>query len=128
MIAVVDASVVAEILLGTASGRRAEPALAGRMLVAPAHLGAEVGSVVRGWSLGGRLPDDRAIAALSELGQLGIEMLDVQPLLGQAWRLRHNLAVYDALYVVLARRLGCELLTLDRRLAAATPDCAVVPS
>jgi predicted nucleic acid-binding protein len=40
-------------------------------------------------------------------------------LLSAAWDLRHNLSVYDALYVALARRLRCPLITVDRRLVAA---------
>lgn len=48
-------------------------------------------------------------------------------LLPVVFALRHNLTADDAMYVVLARAAGCRLLTLDVRLAAAAPDCAVVP-
>ena len=40
-------------------------------------------------------------------------------LLHEDWSLRHNVSACDALYVALARRLACPLVTLDRRLAAA---------
>jgi predicted nucleic acid-binding protein len=43
----------------------------------------------------------------------------LQPLLAAAWDLRHNLALRDALYVTLARRLGALLVTADARLAEA---------
>jgi len=36
-----------------------------------------------------------------------------------AWRLRHSMSYYDALYVALATRLGAPLLTMDKRLANA---------
>lgn len=48
-----------------------------------------------------------------------IERLPIAPLLLDAWGLRHNLNSYDSLYVALARRLDCPLITADRRLAAA---------
>jgi predicted nucleic acid-binding protein len=50
----------------------------------------------------------------------------VGPLGEFAWKLRHNLSFYDALYVALAARLGAPLLTADARLSRA-PDlpCAV---
>lgn len=41
------------------------------------------------------------------------------PLLGDAWALRKNIIVADALYVVLAVRLGAPLLTDDQKLANA---------
>jgi hypothetical protein len=45
----------------------------------------------------------------------------VATLLPEAWSLRHNLTVADALYVVLARHLDAVLVTADRRLAS-SPD------
>ena len=38
---------------------------------------------------------------------------------GPAWELRDNVSAYDAGYVALAEALGCALLTVDGRLAAA---------
>lgn len=48
-------------------------------------------------------------------------------LLPAVYALRHNVSADDAMYVVLARAAQCSLLTLDARLAAAAPDCAVLP-
>lgn len=127
MTLVVDASAIAELLLGTPDGRAVGQMIGSEDLVAPAHLGAEVASVVRDWSLGGHLSDDRARTAFAEFRQLGVQQLPLDGLLELAWNLRHNLSAYDALYVVVARALGCQLLTLDRRLAAAAPDCALIP-
>lgn len=124
---VVDASVVAEVLLGTERGLAAAQRLGKHQLVAPGHLATEVASVVRGWSLGGHLSDEDALQALHEFGLLGVEHVEMVTLLPQAWELRHDLTADDALYVVLARTLDCALLTLDARLASAAPDCAVVP-
>lgn len=73
MTLVVDASVVAEVLLGTSRGTLAASALGEHDLIAPQHLTAEVASVVRGWSLGGHISDERALQALGEFEELGIE-------------------------------------------------------
>ncbi len=43
----------------------------------------------------------------------------IAPIVEKAWALRHNLSLYDALYLALARMLDCPLLTFDRGLATA---------
>lgn len=127
MTLVVDASAVAEILLGTCRGAVAAGELGDHALIAPSHLDVEVVSVIRGWALGRRIGEGRALLALEEFGQLGIETVDLRDNLSAVFALRHNVSAYDAVYVVLARAAGCRLLTLDARLAAAAPDCAHVP-
>lgn len=127
MILAVDASAVAEILLGTSRGAVAAGELGDHALIAPSHLDVEVVSVVRGWTLGRRIGEERALLALEEFGELGIETVDLRDHLSAVFALRHNVSAYDAMYVVLARAAGCRVLTLDGRLAAAAPDCAYVP-
>ncbi len=68
--------------------------------------------------LSGAVSEDRSALALRRLLTLRATRLQIKPLLGEAWMLRHNLTVADALYVVLARRLGAPLVTADQRLAA----------
>jgi len=49
-----------------------------------------------------------------------------EPFAARIWDLRESMTVYDAWYVALAERLGTELVTADRRLAAAPgPRCPV---
>lgn len=127
MTLVIDASAVAEVLLGTVRGRAVAARLAEQRLVAPGHLGVEVASVLRGWVLGGHLTAEEGLRALHEYGELGVEVLPTDSLLIDAWGLRNNLSAYDAVYVALARALECPLLTLDERLAKAAPDCAILP-
>lgn len=122
---VVDASAVAEILLGTAKGRVAASLLGDQVLIAPQHLSVEVMSVLRGWSLSGLLTEEEALTAITEFRALGIELVPMDDLLPEVWRLRHNISAYDAFYVVLARACHCQLLTLDTRLASNAPDCAM---
>lgn len=127
MTLVVDASAVAEILFGTEAGRRAAAMLDGHELLAPQHLTAEVASVIRGWSLSRQITDELALLAFHEFEALGVEQVSMMPLLPSVYSLRHNISAYDAMYVVLARAVPCQLLTLDARLAAAAPDCALLP-
>lgn len=127
MTLVLDASVVAELLFATERSRAAAEALSVHQLIAPQNLTAEVASVLRGWSLGGHITDAQALTAFREFEQFGIEQFPMIDLLPEVWAVRHNISAYDAMYVVLARSVGCQLLTFDARLAAAAPDCAVVP-
>lgn len=127
MTLVVDASAVAEILFGTDAGRRAAALIDGHELLAPQHLTAEVASVVRGWSLSRQITDEQALRAFREFDALGVEEVPMMSMLPAVYALRHNASAHDAMYVVLARAAQCSLLTLDARLAASAPDCALLP-
>ncbi|BDZ65269.1 type II toxin-antitoxin system VapC family toxin [Agromyces mangrovi Wang et al. 2018] len=127
MTLVVDASAVAEILFGTEAGRRAAALIDGHELLAPQHLTVEVASVIRGWSLSKQITDEQALRAFRELEALDVEQVPMMSMLPAAHALRHNVSAYDAMYVVLARAAQCSLLTLDARLAASVPDCALLP-
>ncbi len=61
----------------------------------------------------------RARQALELLAEADIERFPLEPLLLDAWALRHNVSAHDAFYIALARALGCPLVTCDRRLAGA---------
>ena len=43
--------------------------------------------------------------------------MQVRALIPEAWTLRHNITVTDALYVVLARHLNATLVTAELKLA-----------
>ena len=91
---VLDASAAVELLLRTPAGKRADAVLRGSR-------------------------DERVEPLLGELARAPFNRYTLQPLLTSAWRLRHNLALRDALYVTLTRRLGALLVTADARLAKA---------
>ena len=55
------------------------------------------------------------------LVELPIDRVAIAFLHQEIWALRHALSMYDATYVAVAQRLGCALLTRDRRLAAGAP-------
>jgi len=128
MTLVVDASVLAEMLVGSTVGHAAWQQWGGEEFIAHQHLPAEIAHVVRNLSLGHLITDAEAMRILSDFRAFKVELYPVEPLMVDAWEMRHNVSAYDALYVVLARLLGACLLTCDRRLAVAAPDVAVVPT
>ncbi|MGL4744420.1 MAG: type II toxin-antitoxin system VapC family toxin [Dermatophilaceae bacterium] len=111
---VVDASVLANALVldGPAARR-----IAAEEIHAPHLVDAEVANALRGQCLGGHLAEDIAMAAITGLGQLHLTRHAHRLLLTRAWALRHNLTIYDALYVALAEGLGAALVTADARIA-----------
>lgn len=128
MAVVVDASVLAEYLVGSPRGVAAASTLARDASVHVPHLAVvETASVLRGWVLGGHLSADRASAALTDLAAFPGTRWPAEPLLPRIWELR-DLSAYDATYVALAEALDATLLTADARLARAVDGragCAV---
>ncbi len=118
---VVDASVVLELLLRTATGRRAEERLfrPNETLHAPHLLDLEVAQVLRRYCASGTLPAARAEEALEDLIDLPIVRYPHAVLLPRIWELRHNVTAYDAAYLALAEALGAPLASCDGSLAAA---------
>lgn len=116
---VIDASIVVDLLA------RFEPApleqlmfAPGTVMVAPALLDIEVMQVLRRLDQSGAIPGSRS-NALAIFKALRIRRYPHAPLLDAIWQLRSNLTAYDAAYVALARLLGADLVTRDRRLAGA---------
>jgi predicted nucleic acid-binding protein len=115
--AVVDASALVDFLLTGSPVARS--ALADTDPFAPELIDAEVLNAVTRLARGGSMTEERAELAIRRLARASIERVPIAPLLLEAWALRHNVGSYDALYVALARRLECPLITADRRLASA---------
>jgi predicted nucleic acid-binding protein len=90
----------------------------------PEHYYSEAPAVLRRDELNNRFDPARIQVALDRLLSAPTRRVSVKALLPEAWRLRHNLTVADALYVVVARHLGAELVTADQRLAN-TPGLGV---
>ena len=119
MILVVDASAAVEYLLQTTLGVRAASLLDTADLAAPELLDAEVLAVLRREVLSGRLAEQRATEAGTDLRDWGVERLPHRTLLETAWALRGHVTAYDALYVAAARLRGAALVTVDGPLARA---------
>ena len=116
---VVDASAIAAVLFGEPDAERVVEQIGDGTLAAPALLPFEVSSVcltkVR------RHPAQRAelVRALDRLEDLRVAQVAVDPSEVVRVAERERLSAYDAAYLWLAIELGAELVTLDRRLAAA---------
>jgi len=117
---VVDASVVVEVLLGTAAGRAAADRLFARdeSLHAPELVDVEVAQALRRYAAIGELKLARAREAIRDLEELPMTRYPHADLLPRIWELRQNLTAYDAAYLALAEALRATLLTRDRGLAS----------
>ena len=128
---VVDTNVVAYLLLGTEGFIDEAKACfhAVSNPIAPAHWEAELTNVVWMAVRSGILPAEEGPVRLSLARRLGVESVTTATLC-QGALLRSvgsGIAVYDTLFVELAARTGCPLLTFDKALIKAFPDIAVRP-
>jgi predicted nucleic acid-binding protein len=117
---VVDASAGVELLLGTEAGETLRSRLPRPVVEwVPEIYFSEVAGALRRGELHGTLSAARAAVALDRLLTAPVRRVQVRSLLAEAWALRHNVVVNDALYVVLARHLDAPLVTADLALAGA---------
>jgi predicted nucleic acid-binding protein len=117
---VLDASAGVEIVLRTPIGRQLRAKLpVGAETWVPEHYYAESVGVLRRDELNRRFDPARIQVALDRLLTAPTRRVSVKPVIAEAWRLRQNLTIADALYVVLATHVGAELVTSDLRLANA---------
>ena len=92
----------------------------------PAHAPTEVLRTLRRFEMAGKLTAAQADRAVAEVSLASLRYAGPdEPMLTSMWRLRHNVRLYDAPYVVLAAMHGCPLVTLDQRLAAAARAAGV---
>ncbi|MDQ4130001.1 MAG: hypothetical protein M3133_03265 [Actinomycetota bacterium] len=88
---VIDASAGVEMLLATPTGRRLSEVIPrGSDAVVPELYFAEVAAALRRMELSGAVSEDRSALALRRLLILRANRLQIKPLLGEAWMLRHN--------------------------------------
>ena len=124
---VLDASVVVEVLRGSAVGRRALDRWRDHGDAHAPHLvQVEALHVIRRWVAEGSVRPQRGGALVAMLPELAIDLHPHELLLPRAWALRANLSAYDATYVALAELLEAPLLTLDGRLAGAPGNRATI--
>ncbi|MFT4011463.1 MAG: PIN domain-containing protein [Nocardioidaceae bacterium] len=94
---------------------------------APGHQLAEVASALVRLQRADVLSKRQALAALQEAAELEqtVTGLD-KALLSRAFALNDSIRILDGLYVALAERLDCPLLTTDARLSRARLPCRVI--
>jgi len=117
---VLDASAGVEIVLSTDIGvELARYVVEAAEVVVPDHFHLEAVATIRRLEIRSELDSAAAREVFNELIRLSVRRVDTWGLLDETWQMRHNVTVADALYVVLARRLGVALITGDGRLARA---------
>jgi predicted nucleic acid-binding protein len=121
---VVDASAIAELLLGRTAGETVAQQLGEHEfdLHAPHLLDVEVLSALRRVSATGDASTARATEAVADLADLPIERYGHYEVIPRIWELRENFSTYAAAYIALAEAIvdgGAALLSADARLARA---------
>ena len=124
---VIDASAAFEYLLNTPKGQRVAELIKDVPPVAPEMLDAEVLSALRSGVMRGEIDEAQALTVLEDLADWPIERVSHRYLARSAWRFRHNVSPYDALYIALARQRGMTVLTTDEALANAPASVLSVP-
>ena len=121
---VVDASVIAAIAFGEPDGPALTRHLSGQYLLAPTLIDYELANVALVKSR--RAPADAAAIAMALGAATGLRMArhKVDALEALDLGRRTGLTAYDASYLWLALAHDAELVTLDRKLAAAASDPA----
>lgn len=73
------------------------------------------------------MPADVAEGLLAQLIALPLTVMEILHLMPRSLQigLRHELAIYDSIYIAMAERFDCELITIDRRQANAARSLGV---
>jgi predicted nucleic acid-binding protein len=116
---VVDASALGALLFGEPESDRIARRLADGRLIAPALLPFEVANVCLTKMRRHAAARDALLAAFDLYAQLRIETAAIDHAAALILAESAGLTAYDASYLWLARAAGADLVTLDRRLAAA---------
>jgi predicted nucleic acid-binding protein len=129
--AVVDTNVVAYLLLGTAAFVDESRTCFERVVtpLAPAHWEAELANVVWMAVKAGVLSPADGPARLALARRLGIESIATSTL-SQGALLRaieSGVSVYDTLFIELAARSACPMVTFDKAILKTFPDIACRP-
>ena len=115
---VVDASAIGALLFGEPKADDISGRLAGAVLLAPQLLWFELASVCLKKVTSHRDRTEEILSAFALLERLPIEPVAVDHASVVGLALLERLTTYDASYLWLARHVGADLVTLDKRLAA----------
>lgn len=97
-------------------------------MVTVGHFDAEVLNALARMHRRGEVGPAAATTAIDDLAALPVERAPMTAaLLHDAWALRHNVRMADALYLALAHSVGGRVLTIDEKLRRAAPHLTVRP-
>ena len=116
---IADASTIAAIIFGEPAAETAATLIRGCHLASPHLLPLEIANVALKKMKREGLSSSDAKKAISKYTDFGIDLIEIDARETFALALEFNLTAYDASYLWLSRRLGCELVTLDERLQLA---------
>jgi predicted nucleic acid-binding protein len=116
---VVDASAIAALIFDEPTADAVADLVADTLLIAPALIEYELVNVCMSKFRRKEAPLATLLAGFSLFDRLGVELLDIDLTGVIALAAATGLSGYDASYLWLARRHEVELVTLDKRLAAA---------
>lgn len=118
MTVVIDASAMAELLIGSPLGISVIDALAEDPdWAAPEHFRLEVANALRGRMLGGWMDADAFTERLDQLARADVDVYPSAPLLPRIGEFASNATAYDAAYLALAEHLDAVVVTTDAKLA-----------
>ncbi len=122
---VIDAGSVIELLLNGEEGLDVRDAIAGKSLAAPATIDLDVVSALHRMQSAGTCVVD-LVARLEFYLRMPLKRHDVTNVMLDAWSLRVEFPLPEAVYVALAEQLGVPLVTRNRAMAAACTRAIVV--
>lgn len=124
---VLDASALVDVVADRPLKAAVLEHLSGEEILAPAHQLAEVSSALIHLLRADQLTVAEARRALDDATALVQNTSPIdRPALVRAFELRDSIRILDGLYVALAERNDCPLVTTDGRLARSNPPCAVI--
>jgi predicted nucleic acid-binding protein len=115
---VIDANVLVKLFVEETLTQNARVLANGPLLgIAPDFIAVELANVFRKKILRGELTEDEALLAIDQIPSL-VRLRPVAPLTSAALAISvtHNRSFYDSLYLALAIREGCTLVSADERL------------
>jgi predicted nucleic acid-binding protein len=124
---VLDASALVDVVTDRPRKNAVLDVMDGQAIVAPGHQLAEVSSAISRLLRAEEIDEAAALRALQDAASLTQEVVPTdREQLERAFALRASIRILDGIYVALAERFRCPLVTTDGRLARADPPCEVV--
>lgn len=116
---VVDASIAVKWFIPEADSQQAEALLSDKFrLLAPDLLWTEVGNVLKTIAKRGAITPEEAQQMVRDASAMPVEIMESLPLLPETLRIATSAdrSVYDSLYIALAAREKCGVVTADQKL------------